>query len=71
MSVADSNVDQSNGCGRLLIADELAERWQVPRSHVYRLSRDGLLPTVQLGRYKRWRLDAIEAFEAAGGGGSE
>lgn len=50
--------------GRLLTAEELAERWQVPRAHVYRLAREGRLPTVNLGRYKRWRLEAIEAFEA-------
>jgi hypothetical protein len=29
--------------GRLLTAGELAERWQVPKSHVYRLTRDGLI----------------------------
>jgi excisionase family DNA binding protein len=48
---------------RLLTADELAERWQVPKSHVYRLTRAGAIPAVKLGRYYRYRLDAIEAFE--------
>lgn len=48
---------------RLLTADELAERWQVPKSHVYRLTRDEAIPTVKLGRYYRYRLDAIEAWE--------
>lgn len=52
---------------RLFVADELAERWQVPRAHVYRLAREGLLPTVRLGRYMRWRLDAVEKFEQTGG----
>lgn len=47
----------------LLTAEQLAERWQVPRSHVYRLTREGAIPTVRLGRYYRYRLDAIEAFE--------
>jgi excisionase family DNA binding protein len=51
----------------LLTAEQLAERWQVPRSHVYRLAREGKLPTVQLGRYRRWRLAAIEEFERDGG----
>jgi excisionase family DNA binding protein len=51
---------------QLLTADELAERWQVPRSHVYRLTREGLIPTVRLGRYYRYRLDAIEHWERAG-----
>jgi excisionase family DNA binding protein len=49
--------------GQLLTADQLAERWQVPKSHVYRLAREGQIPTVELGRYRRWRLDVIEQFE--------
>lgn len=48
---------------RLLTADQLAERWQVPKSHVYNLTRTGQIPTVKLGRYYRYRLDAIEAWE--------
>lgn len=52
---------------RLLTAEEVAQRWQVPRAHVYRLGREGRLPTVRLGRYMRWRLDELEAFERAGG----
>jgi excisionase family DNA binding protein len=50
--------------GRLLTAGELAERWQVPKSHVYRLTREGLVPAVRLGRYYRYRLEAIERWEA-------
>ena len=48
---------------RLLTADQLAERWQVPKSQVYALTRRGEIPTVKLGKYYRYRLDAIEAFE--------
>jgi excisionase family DNA binding protein len=48
----------------LLTADNLAERWQVPKSHVYRLTREGLIPAVRLGRYYRYRLEAIERWEA-------
>ena len=48
---------------RLLTADDLAERWQVPKSQVYALTRAGEIPTVKLGRYYRYRLDAIEAWE--------
>jgi excisionase family DNA binding protein len=51
----------------LLTADELAERWRVPKSHVYRLTRLGAIPVVRLGRYYRYRLDAIEAYERDGG----
>jgi len=55
----------------LLTADELAERWQIKRAHVYRLTRGGAIPAVRLGRYYRYRLDAIEAFERDGGVTSE
>ena len=48
---------------RLLTADQLAVRWQVPKSQVYRLTRDGRIPTVRLGRYYRYRLAAVEAWE--------
>jgi excisionase family DNA binding protein len=51
---------------QLLTAEQLAERWQVPASHVYRLTRDGKIPVVKLGRYYRYRLDAIESFELGG-----
>jgi excisionase family DNA binding protein len=53
--------------GQLLTAEQLAERFQVQKSHVYRLTRDGALPAVKLGRYYRYRLEAIEAFERDGG----
>jgi excisionase family DNA binding protein len=49
--------------GSLLTADDLAARWQVSRAHVYRLARDGHLPTVSIGRYYRFRLESIEACE--------
>lgn len=48
---------------RLLTADELAARWQVPKAHVYRLSREHRIPTVRLGRWRRYRLDDIDAWE--------
>lgn len=48
---------------RLLTADQLAERWQVPKSQVYALTRRGEIPTVKLGKYYRYRRDVIEAFE--------
>ena len=49
--------------GQLLTAAQLGERWQVPTSHVYRLAREGRIPVVELGRYRRFRLEAIEQFE--------
>jgi excisionase family DNA binding protein len=52
---------------KLLDAHQLAERWGVKHTQVLRLARDGRLPCVRLGRYRRFRLADIEAFEANGG----
>jgi excisionase family DNA binding protein len=49
--------------GKLMTAEEVAERWQVAPAHVYRLAREHRIPSVRLGRYVRFRPDAIEAFE--------
>ena len=54
---------------RLLTPDELAERWSVGVSQVYRLTREGVLPVVKLGRYYRYSLSAITDFEQDGGSG--
>jgi excisionase family DNA binding protein len=48
---------------QLLTPEQLAERWQVSKAHVYRQTREGKIPTVKLGRYYRYRLDAIERYE--------
>jgi excisionase family DNA binding protein len=48
---------------QLLTAEQLSDRWQVPKSHVYRLTREAVIPAVKLGRYYRYRRDAIERFE--------
>ncbi len=48
---------------RLLTAEQVAERYQIPVSQVYRLSRSGALPAVRLGRYYRYSEGALEAFE--------
>ena len=51
---------------RLLTAEQLAARWQVPPSQIYRLTRREEIPTVKLGRYYRYSLDAVEGFERGG-----
>ena len=48
---------------RLLTAGQVAERWQVPTGHVYRLAREGRIPAVRVGRYYRFRVDALERWE--------
>ncbi|MDP1857214.1 MAG: helix-turn-helix domain-containing protein [Gemmatimonadaceae bacterium] len=50
--------------GRLLVPEQLAERWQVPVSQIYRLTREDKIPTVRVGRYYRYSVPAIERFEA-------
>ncbi len=66
MSVQPTQVP-ANGDARLLTADELAARWQVGKAQVYRLTREGRLPTVRIGRYYRYRVASVEAFELQGG----
>lgn len=65
MTALDDQPTKAAAAGKLLTADELAERWQVPRSWVYAASRTGRIPTLRLGHYCRYRLDAIEEWEAA------
>lgn len=48
--------------GSLLTADEVGELLGVPKSWVYEQSRRGRIPTVTLGRYRRYRREAIEAW---------
>ena len=46
----------------LLTADQVAELLGVPTSWVYEQSRKGRIPTVTLGRYRRYRPEAIESW---------
>ena len=48
--------------GRLLTADQVAELLGVPKSCVYAEARAGRLPCVQLGRYRRFRREAVDAW---------
>lgn len=52
---------------------ELDVRWGMKKGAVYRMTREGLLEDVvtHLGRYYRYRLDRVEAFEARGGTAAE
>jgi excisionase family DNA binding protein len=50
---------------RLLDAKQVAAMLGVPATWVYAQSREGRLPTVHLGRYKRYRRSAIEAYTHA------
>jgi excisionase family DNA binding protein len=48
--------------GSLLTADQVAQMLGVPKSWVYEQSRNGHIPTVTLGRYRRYRAEAIAAW---------
>jgi hypothetical protein len=52
-STTNAQIDASTDVdGRsLLTAEQVAARWQVSTAHVYRLARDGKVPTVAIGRY--------------------
>lgn len=49
---------------RLLKAEDVAEMLSVPKSWVYAESRAGRLPVVTLGRYRRYRREAVERWIA-------
>jgi excisionase family DNA binding protein len=55
-SAFDASPSANHPNGSLLTADDLAQRWQVSKHQVYRLARDGRVPTVRIGRYFRFRL---------------
>jgi excisionase family DNA binding protein len=48
--------------GSLLTADQVAQILGVPKTWVYEQSRNGRIPTVTLGRYRRYRAESIEAW---------
>ena len=50
--------------GELLTADEVAGRLKVPRSWVYRAAREGDLPSVRCGRYRRFDESDVERWIA-------
>ena len=52
------------GVTRLLTVDEVAERLGVTRDWVWAQARAGRIPHVQLGRYRRFREETLEAWLA-------
>ncbi len=47
---------------RLLTVEEVAERLGVTKDWVWAQARTGRIPHVQLGRYRRFREEALEAW---------
>jgi excisionase family DNA binding protein len=50
---------------RLLHADDVAMMLGVPKTWVYAETRAGRIPDVMLGRYRRYRLAAVQEWIAA------
>lgn len=48
--------------GRLLTADEVADLLGVSKEWVWEQSRLGLIPTITLGRFRRYRQEAVERW---------
>jgi excisionase family DNA binding protein len=48
--------------GRLLTARQVADLFAVPESWVREATRDGRLPHLRLGRYRRYQRRTIEAW---------
>ena len=51
----------------LRTADEIAARLRVPKSWVYRAAREGTLPSVRCGRYRRFDDRDVAAGSMANG----
>jgi excisionase family DNA binding protein len=47
---------------RLLTVDQVAERLGMTKEWVWKQARAGLIPCVQLGRYRRFREEAIDEW---------
>jgi excisionase family DNA binding protein len=54
--------DETHETDRLLTAGEIAQLLAVPESWVREHTRHGSLPRIQLGRYVRYRRDAVLAW---------
>jgi excisionase family DNA binding protein len=54
--------DDGDPPGALLTAEQVARLLGVPQTWVYEQSRCGRIPTVTLGRYRRYRREAINAW---------
>jgi excisionase family DNA binding protein len=67
-SFAEGRIGPSNRLvgmsGSLLTADQVARMLGVPKTWVYEQSRKKRIPTVTLGRYRRYRPETIERWVA-------
>ena len=50
------------GPNRLLSADDVAEHLLIPRSTVMKFQREGRIPSVKVGKHRRFLMEDVEAF---------
>ncbi len=62
MTAPDLSTTMHLSSDPLLTAAEVGELLGVPASWVYEQARQGRIPTVPLGRYRRFRRTAVEAW---------
>ncbi len=56
------SMDHAGRADELLTADEVAAMLRVTRAWVYSETRRGAMPHLRLGRYVRYRRDALETW---------
>jgi excisionase family DNA binding protein len=54
--------EDTNNDSRLLEPDEVAELLAISRKRVYALARGGGLPHIRIGRYLRFRAEAVQRW---------
>lgn len=62
--VVRGRMSGSPDAAKLLTAEEVAERLDVGVTWIWAQARAGRIPHVRLGRYKRFRSEAIDAWLA-------
>ena len=62
MRMSEPPAEPPQGLSALLTARDVAEILGVPVGWVYERSRRGLIPTVTLGRYRRYRAEAVQRW---------
>ena len=54
-------------CKKLLKCKDLAEQWSLSEDRIYTLAREGIIPSIRIGRTLRFSPTAIEEFISNGG----
>ncbi|MFA5439479.1 helix-turn-helix domain-containing protein [Dehalococcoides sp.] len=51
-----------NNPGAILTVDELSDYLKIPRSTIYKLVREGKIPSQKIGRHWRFRKETIDLW---------